>query len=199
MGDLAGFDMEKLIYFSDDLVKLLKDEKDINTLKQSLQQLQTLVSQTDADYKRLQCSIEDYQKKIDICRQKIASTKCELAVDEEADLLQKELKDELQRENVLRNELRVITEGINDLEHQSVSIEERRQVLKKHEQDYLKAQMKLSLYASVTSIIPDLENPSNISGHIVEREKKSVVKFELDPTKQTSLETCNSIWNMINS
>lgn len=58
MGDLARFDMEKLIYFSDDLVKLLKDEKDINTLKQSLQQLQTLLSQTDADYKRLQCSAE---------------------------------------------------------------------------------------------------------------------------------------------
>ncbi|KAI5676718.1 hypothetical protein M9H77_07668 [Catharanthus roseus] len=153
MGDLARFDMEKLIYFSDDLVKLLKDEKDINTLKQSLQQLQTLLSQTDADYKRLQCSAEDYQKKLEICRQKIASTKSGIAVDEETDLLQKELRDKLQRENMLRDELRVIAEGINDLERQSVSIEEHRQVLTKHEQDYLKAQMKLSLYASVTSII----------------------------------------------
>uniref|UniRef100_M1D2S2 Uncharacterized protein n=2 Tax=Solanum tuberosum TaxID=4113 RepID=M1D2S2_SOLTU len=58
--------------------------------------------------------------------------------------------------------------------------------------------MKLSLYASVTSIIPDLNDQSKISGHIVERDKKVVENFEFDSSNQTAFDTCNNIWKMIN-
>ncbi|KAI8557122.1 hypothetical protein RHMOL_Rhmol05G0310700 [Rhododendron molle] len=60
----------------------------------------------------------------------------------------------------------VITNEIGDLEHQGVSVEERRQLLKKLEQEELRTQMKLSMYASVSSIIPNLEDHSKISGQI---------------------------------
>ncbi|CAA2969910.1 Hypothetical predicted protein [Olea europaea subsp. europaea] len=93
----------------------------------------------------------------------------------------------------------VIVSGIDDLERQRDSIEERRKNLKKLEQDELRAQMKLSMFASVTNIIPNLDDPSKISGHIVDRDTKAVEKFEFDPTKLTAFETCNGIWKMINS
>ncbi|KAL3650659.1 hypothetical protein CASFOL_007062 [Castilleja foliolosa] len=59
--------------------------------------------------------------------------------------------------------------------------------------------MKLSMYASVTNIIPYLDDSSKISGHIVTRDKKVVKKFEFDPSEVTSFDTCNDIWKMINS
>ncbi|GFP94177.1 hypothetical protein PHJA_001562200 [Phtheirospermum japonicum] len=58
--------------------------------------------------------------------------------------------------------------------------------------------MKLSMYASVTNIIPNLDDLSKISGHIVTRDKKVVKKFEFDPSKVTGFETCNDVWKMIN-
>ncbi|KAH0683536.1 hypothetical protein KY290_022157 [Solanum tuberosum] len=66
----------------------------------------------------------------------------------------------------LQNSFQVITDEINDLDRQRDSIEEQRKLLKKIEQDQLRSEMKLSLYASVTSIIPDLDDQSKISGPI---------------------------------
>ncbi|KAE9447588.1 hypothetical protein C3L33_20513, partial [Rhododendron williamsianum] len=91
----------------------------------------------------------------------------------------------------------VITNEIGDLEHQGVSVEERRLLLKTLEQEELRTQMKLSMYASVSSIIPNLEDHSKISGHVVQRDKKVVEMFEFDPLKATSFDYCNSIWEMV--
>ncbi|XP_052209273.1 kinetochore protein SPC24 homolog, partial [Diospyros lotus] len=57
--------------------------------------------------------------------------------------------------------------------------------------------MNLSMYASVTKIIPNLDDHSKISGHTVERDKKVVEKFEFNPEDATAFDTCNSIWKMI--
>ncbi|GMP85982.1 hypothetical protein CsSME_00038944 [Camellia sinensis var. sinensis] len=91
----------------------------------------------------------------------------------------------------------VITNEISDLENQRASVEERREILRKLEQDEMRAQMKLSMYASVTNIIPNLHENSKISGHIVKRDRKAVEKFEFDPSEATAFDTCNNIWNMI--
>uniref|UniRef100_A0A7N0VMM9 Uncharacterized protein n=1 Tax=Kalanchoe fedtschenkoi TaxID=63787 RepID=A0A7N0VMM9_KALFE len=55
----------------------------------------------------------------------------------------------------------------------------------------------LSFYASVTNIIPDLDDKSKISGHIVDRDTKAVQNFELNPAKQTSFDLCNTLWKTI--
>ncbi|MCD7456632.1 hypothetical protein HAX54_032413 [Datura stramonium] len=92
----------------------------------------------------------------------------------------------------------IITDEINDLDHQRASIEEQIILLKKLEKDKLRSEMKLSLYASVTSIIPGLDDQSTISGHIVDTDKKVVENLELDPSNQTAFDTCNIVWKMIN-
>ncbi|KAL8265239.1 hypothetical protein R6Q59_023369 [Mikania micrantha] len=58
-----------------------------------------------------------------------------------------------------------ITSQIKNLDEQRSFLEERCQFLKKLEQDEMKTVMKLSMYASVTDIIPDLNEHSKISGH----------------------------------
>ncbi|CAN1820562.1 Kinetochore protein SPC24 homolog [Linum perenne] len=94
----------------------------------------------------------------------------------------------------------VINSQIGDLERQRVSIEEQKQASKKLDREELRAQKKLSMYASVTNIIPELDDRSTISGltDIVDREKRMVEKFELDSTEMSPFETCDSIWKMIN-
>ncbi|KAL7596280.1 hypothetical protein Lser_V15G31013 [Lactuca serriola] len=191
-------DVEKLISYSDDLVQFLKNEKDINDLKHSVEKSDTLRHRCRSDYAAVQSTLEDYQKKIDLCKQKTEAAKAEVASDAEIHLLQKELDEELQRETLLQEELRSITNEIKDLEEQRSSIEDRRKVLKKLKQDELKAQMKLSMFACVTSILPDLNDQSKmISGHIVDKEKKVVEKFEFNPQEKSDFDTCNTIWEMI--
>ncbi|KAK9286654.1 hypothetical protein L1049_015054 [Liquidambar formosana] len=199
MGDLSRkIDVEELISFSEDLVDFLKDKKDVNNLSQCLQQLKALQSSCAADFNDAQTLLQEYQKKIDACKKKTDATNSEAADDAEIDFLQKELEEEIQREPLLREELRIIADEIINLEHQRVSVEERKQNLKKLEQEELRAERMLSMYASVTNIIPNLDDQLKISCHIVERDKKVVQKFEIDSAKVSAFDTCNSLWKMIN-
>nr|GEW12578.1 hypothetical protein [Tanacetum cinerariifolium] len=190
-------EIEEIISYSDDLVNLLKKENDINDLKNCLEISNQLRSRCRSDHAQLNTSLQDYQEKINLCKHKTEACKAEVASDAEINLLQKELDEELQKETLLQDELRAITNQINNIEEQRSSIEERRQVLKKLEQDEKKTQMKLSMYASVTKIIPDLNDQFNISGAIVDKEKKTVEKFELSSQEMSDFDTSNAIWKII--
>ncbi|THF99138.1 hypothetical protein TEA_022847 [Camellia sinensis var. sinensis] len=227
MGDLSKkTDVKSVIAFSDDLVGFLSDEKDVNNLTQHLEQSKALQSQCDVDYNdvlsllralrasfqvrflwrasclragaggdcwpgfgSVSCSGRDYQKRIDVCNKKTNEARFEAASDAEMDLLQQELEEEFQRE--------LVTNEISDLENQRASVEERREIPRKLEQDEMRAQMKLSMYASVTNIIPNQHENYKVSRHIVKRDRKAVEKFEFDPSEATAFDTYNDIWNMI--
>lgn len=191
-------DVNELLSYSNDLVGVLRDKRDINILTHCLDDSKSLRSASDSDFNTTQIAISDYQKKIDDCKRKIESAKSEVVADEELNSLQKELDEELQREKLLQEELRVIVNKMNELDNQRLSTEEQRQRLKKLEAEEDKEQRKLSFYASVTKIIPDLESQSRICGHIVERDRKVVEKFELDATEEDAFNICNNIWKMIN-
>lgn len=198
MGDFSqSVDVEKLISYSDDLVECLRGKRDIDSLTQCLEHSSALQSSCDADFGEVQSLVQEYQKKIDACKQKTDEAKSDAATDAEINFLEKELEGELQREQMLREELRTIIYEINDLEHQRVSVEERNQIVTKLKQDDQRAESKLSMYASVTNIIPSLDDELKISGHIVERNKKVVEKFEFDPAKLSVFDTCNRIWKTI--
>lgn len=198
MGDFSqSVDVEKLISYSDDLVECLRGKRDIDSLTQCLEHSSALQSSCDADFGEVQSLVQEYQKKIDACKQKTDEAKSDAATDAEINFLEKELEGELQREQMLREELRTIIYEINDLEHQRVSVEERNQIVMKLKQDDQRAESKLSMYASVTNIIPSLDDELKISGHIVERNKKVVERFEFDPAKLSVFDTCNRIWKTI--
>ncbi|XP_042012196.1 kinetochore protein SPC24 homolog [Salvia splendens] len=199
MGEVSTtMKMEDLMNYSNNLTEVLKEEKDVANLRQFLRQASALQSQCNKDFNEVQKSIEDYEHKIHTCKQKAAAAESESIADAELDSLQKELEEEQNLERQLREELREIVNEIDDLEHKRESVEEQRQTIKKLDQDQVRDQMKLSMYASVTNTIPYLDNPSRISGHIVERDRKVVEKFEFDPSTATTFDTCNSIWKMIN-
>ncbi|KAL5740411.1 hypothetical protein ACOSP7_029295 [Xanthoceras sorbifolium] len=107
MGELSRkIDVEKLVSYSDDLVEVLKDKRDINTLTQCLDHSKSLHSCCDADLNQLQSSIQDYQRKIDVCKQKTEQAKSEVAAEAEVDHLQIELEEECEKERALQEELR---------------------------------------------------------------------------------------------
>lgn len=168
MGDgLKNFDVEKLMLWSNDLVEVLKDGEDVDSLKQLLEQSNSLQSRCNTDSNDTQRSIEDYEKKVDMCKRKILEAKLEASTVAEIESLQKDLEEEFQRESLLRVELRVIAEEMNDLERRRFSIGEQWKSLKQLERDDSRAERKLSLFASVTNIIPSLDDQSKISGYIL--------------------------------
>ncbi|XP_023518318.1 uncharacterized protein LOC111781837 [Cucurbita pepo subsp. pepo] len=200
MGDFSGkMNIEDLLSYGDDLVALLKDQNDVQTLNQCLQQFNALQSSCHDDSRNVHSSVQDYEKKIEECRVKTEEAKARTVADDEMDILEKEIEEEVREEHLLMEEIRLVTNQINELDRQRISVQERKQATKKLEQQELRAQRKLSMYASVTDIIPNMDDHSKISGHIVDRNKRVVQKFELDPTKMSSFDICNDIWNMINS
>ncbi|KAM1823340.1 hypothetical protein ACFX13_025981 [Malus domestica] len=57
MGEASG--ISKLISYSDDLVKVLKDQRDINNLAQCLQHRKALRSSCDSDFNEVQNSLQE--------------------------------------------------------------------------------------------------------------------------------------------
>lgn len=190
-------DVDKLIAFSQDLGDFLRDKKDINQLKQCFDQSASFQSSIHSHFERVQGLIQDYEKKISSSMDKIDEVKSKVVSDEKLDLLQKELEAELQRDRLLKEELRKLADELNDLEFQKSSIEERKQMQRRLKKDTLKEQRKLSMYASVTNIIPNLDNEFKVTGHIVDMNKKVVEKLEFDLTNVSEFELCNRIWEMI--
>ncbi|RXH74971.1 hypothetical protein DVH24_029692 [Malus domestica] len=66
MGEAFG--ISKLISYSDNLVKVLKNQNDINNLAQCLQHRKALRSSYDSDFKEVQNSLRGYEIKGRIAR-----------------------------------------------------------------------------------------------------------------------------------
>ncbi|KAL6142314.1 hypothetical protein ACLB2K_060597 [Fragaria x ananassa] len=188
---------QKLISLSDDLVQTLKDKNDLNNLTHCLHTSQSLRSSSDSDFAQARNLLRDYERKLEACKKKTAEAKSETVADEELDVLQRELDEGAQQEHLLMEELRVIGSEMDELEWQRAAVVDKKKMLKKQKQDEFKAQRKLSMYASVTNIIPNLDDQSRIMGYIVDRDTKAVQNFEIDTEKMTAYETCNSLWKMI--
>ncbi|XP_062095027.1 kinetochore protein SPC24 homolog [Humulus lupulus] len=200
MGDLSkNIDSEKSISYCDDMIRVLKDKREIDVLMQSFDNVKILQSSSLADFNEVQNMLQDYEGKIAACKQKTEAAKSEVVSDEELDLLNKELEEERDRECLLLEELRVITKEIDELERERITIQEKTQILRESKQDERRAERTLSMFASVTNIIPDLYDPSKVSGHIVDRDKKLVKQFEFDQEQMIPFDTCDSIWKMIGS
>ncbi|XP_050383144.1 kinetochore protein SPC24 homolog [Argentina anserina] len=196
-GSSGAIDFHSLISYSDDLVRALKDQNDLNNLTHCIQTSHSLRSDTDSDLAEAQRLLRDYETKLEACKKKTEEVKSEAVADEELELLQRELDEGVQLEHLILEELRCIGSDMDDLEHQRVAVVDKNKVLKKKKQDELKAQRKLSMYASVTNIIPNLDDQSRIMGYIVDRDTKKVQNFEIDAEKMTAYETCDSMWKMI--
>ncbi|CAN7075517.1 unnamed protein product [Brassica oleracea var. botrytis] len=179
MGNLSeSFDIEDLMSYGDDLISLLNAKNGFEVVSQSFEDLKALRFVCDEDFNQTQRSIQDCKKKLVACKKKTEEAYSDVSRgDDDVELVAEELK---------------------DLNAQWTSVDEQRQSIKRKERDDLRAEKMLSMYASVTKVIPDVEDPSKISGYMVDREKKVIEKFQFETNKMTAYETCNSIWSIIN-
>ncbi|CAH8259817.1 unnamed protein product [Arabidopsis lyrata] len=199
MGNASeNFDIEDLMSYGDDLINLLDVRNGFDVISQSFEQFKALNFACDEDFNQIQCSIEDCKKKLDVCKKKTEEAYSDVAAEDEIERLQKELDEEMERECKLKDELRVVADELKELNAQLISIDEHKQSTMRKERDGLRAEKKLSMYASVTKVIPDIDGPSKISGYMVDREKRVIEKFQFETNKMTAYETCNSIWSIIN-
>uniref|UniRef100_A0A1J3D720 Uncharacterized protein n=1 Tax=Noccaea caerulescens TaxID=107243 RepID=A0A1J3D720_NOCCA len=199
MGNLSeNFDIEDLMSYGDDLIELLNVKNGFDVVSQSFQHLEALNFASDEDFNQIQASTQDCKKKLDLCKKKTEEANSDVLAGDEIERLQKELDEEMELECKLKDELRLVAEEVKDLNTQRTWIDEERQSTKRKVRDDLRAEKKLSMYASVTKIIPDVNDPSKISGYMVDREKRVIDKFQFEKDKMTAYETCNSIWSIIN-
>lgn len=199
MGNASeNFDIEDLMSYGDDLINLLNGKNGFDIISQSSEQFKALNFACHEDFNQIQGSIEDCKTKLYACKKKTEEAYSDIAAEDEIERLQKELDEEMEREFKLKDELRLVADELKDLNAQLSSIDEHKQSTKRKVRDDLRAEKKLSMYASVTNVIPDIDDPSKISGYMVDREKRLIEKFQFETNKMTAYETCNSIWSIIN-
>ncbi|VVA96918.1 unnamed protein product [Arabis nemorensis] len=180
MGNLSeDFDIEDLMSYGDDLINLLNDKNGFDVVSQSFEHLRALNFACDEDFNQIQSSIEDCKKKVDACKKKTEEAYSNVEAGDEIERLQNELDEELELEC-------------------KASIDEQRESIKRKKRDDLRAEKKLSMYASVTKVIPDFSDLSKISGYMVDREKRVIEKFQFETNTMTDYEICNSVWSIIN-
>ncbi|PKU73821.1 hypothetical protein MA16_Dca011967 [Dendrobium catenatum] len=196
MGDTnKRVDIEKLFSLANDLIGMLNDGKDGDSLMQSLESAKSLRSFCETNVHETNMSLEDFQKRINGCKERIDKVKGEVMADSKLNELQTELEEKMHIEHLLRQGIRVVGDELDYLEQQRISFEERWQLVKQRENNMRKSLNALSMCASVTKIIPDLTNKTKISGSIVDRSKKKVERFEFDPA-MPPFEVCDKLWKM---
>ncbi|XP_010558382.1 PREDICTED: uncharacterized protein LOC104827057 [Tarenaya hassleriana] len=194
-----NFDLEVLMSYGDDLIEVLSDKKGFDVLAQSFDHLKAIQFSCDEDFNEIRRSIEHCQKKLDACHKKAEEANSGITSDDELEGLQKELDEELERERLLKEDLRAISDEINELNCHRALVDEQRLALKRKQQDDTRMEKMLSLYASITKVIPNFDDDaSKISGYIVDQDKRVMEKFEFGQTKMTAFEACNSVWEIIN-
>ncbi|THU67557.1 hypothetical protein C4D60_Mb05t25910 [Musa balbisiana] len=99
-------DFQNLVSLADDLLGVLKNKKDGDGLVQSLEGAILLQSSCQSDVDETGRVLEDYENKIETCKEKIAKSKEETDLDAELEHLQHALDEKLQEEHLLRQELR---------------------------------------------------------------------------------------------
>lgn len=196
MGDISKrVDIEKLLSLANDLIGMLNDGKDADDLMQSLGNSKSLRSFCETNVHETNISLEEYQKRINGCKERIEKANGEVIADSKLNDLHTELEEKMQMEDLLREGLREVDEELGNLEQQRISFEERWQLVKQKENDMRKSQNSLSMCASVTGIIPNHTDKTKISGIIVEKSKKKVEMFEFDPA-MPPFEVCDKLWRM---
>ncbi|CAL9228761.1 unnamed protein product [Arabidopsis halleri] len=105
MGDQSR-NFEMAISWGDELINVLGDRKGFGVLVQTLEQLRAIQFSCDDDFSETHESLQDLQKKLDVCKEKTDEANSEIADEEETERLHKELDEELELECKLKDELR---------------------------------------------------------------------------------------------
>ncbi|KAJ6823661.1 uncharacterized protein M6B38_127345 [Iris pallida] len=107
MGEVgARADVEKFLSLGDDLIGILRNNKDVDVLTQAVEGARTLHSAHRADVNEVETALEEYQKMINTCKEKIDKARSDTVADSEIENLQNELEEKLQKQSLLREELR---------------------------------------------------------------------------------------------
>lgn len=198
MAEDAGsrVDVANLLSLGEDLVGVLLGSKDGEAIARACDGARMLRSACRSESGDLELQVKEYQGKINSCKENLDKAKAETVTDEELNTLQNEMEEKLQGEQQLRQDLRAVSDELDNLDRQRTSIEERKDAVKKKEKDMLKAQSMLSMCVSVTNIMPNFDDQEKISGYIVDKNMKKLDKFEFEKTL-SPVEICDKLWKMI--
>ncbi|XP_059077260.1 kinetochore protein SPC24 homolog [Cryptomeria japonica] len=196
---VQSLDLEGILSLADDLSRVLDTARDFSVLAEVQQEISDLKSVVEEDLSEVQTALKGIEGKVLVHEREVESAKKEGVADEKLQSLHTELEREQQYEHQLMQELRVIEDEMDRLELERSRIESHKEAVNKAKKEEIRAQSELSLYASISRIIPDLSAMDKYMGHIVDREKQKIEKFEFDRTKMSCVEICNRLWEMADS
>jgi len=193
---VQNINTDEVLSLTDDLIRVIDSAKDGTALTETQEEVSRFQSAVDEDWSQVQILLKEIQENVLACERKVKAAEEEGVDDEKLEAVRRELKEELQNEQILNRELRKIEDEMNRLEVQRVNIENHKKVLKDAITEDIRARSTISLYASITKIIPDLNEKERVKGYIVDRDRSKMERFEFDQTTMSNAEICNRLWNM---
>ncbi|KAJ7519598.1 hypothetical protein O6H91_20G045500 [Diphasiastrum complanatum] len=179
-----------------ELRDLYAHASDANKISDLLLQLQHNMDSLLQDRARVQALILELREEVHLAEQRLEKEEAGATLNEEISMLKTNLTKLRDQSEELEEVARDIEEQLNARKEQQVQYHTQMETLKKSQALLQRAHNELALYAQVTKVIPDLDEPHSISGSIVDQKGRSITSFELDPKRMSAYEVCQTLWDM---
>ncbi|XP_073389590.1 kinetochore protein SPC24 homolog [Physcomitrium patens] len=186
---------EEVIGVMKSLSSIVNTDEDFNTIQQVVQNLESLVNNCLLQQKQVQSCIQGLREKVKAKEQRILNAQKLNLKDEELEELRNNLAEARIEEEKARATARSMEEHLDGLAEQLQSVEAQKQTLAALASEETQLKNELSLFSTISGIIPDLAKANVFAGTLLDNE--DVREFTLDYSDMSPYQQSKTIWDMI--
>lgn len=186
---------EEVIGVMESLSTVINTDDEFHAIQQIAQNLRSLVNMCQINQKEVQDCVQGLREKVKAKEQRILNAQKSNLKDEELEALRNNLAQARIEEEKARATARSLEEHLDGLAEQLQSVEAQKQTLVSLAAEEVQLKNELSLFSTISSIIPDLSQTQVFAGTLLDKE--DVKEFTLDSSDMSAFQQSKTIWDMI--
>lgn len=186
---------EEVIAVVESLSALINTDGEYHAVQQIAQTLRSLVDMCHVNQREIQECVQGLQEKVKAKEERILNAQKSNLKDEELEEVKSNLAQARIEEEKARATARSMEEHLDGLAEQLQSVEAQKQTLMSLAAEEVQLTNELSLFSTISSIIPDLSQTHVFAGTLLD--KDDVEEFILDCSKMSAFQQSKTVWDMI--
>lgn len=186
---------EEVIAIMESLSTMINTDDEFHAIQQLAQNLRSLVHMCQLNQKELQACLQGSRDKVKAKEQAILNAQKLNWKDEALEELKNNLAQARIEEEKARATARSVEEHLDALAEQLQSVEAQKQTLVSLAAEEVRLKNELSLFSTISSIIPDLSQTHVFAGTLLDKE--DVKEFTLGYADMSAYQQSKTIWDMM--
>ncbi|KAG0629020.1 hypothetical protein M758_1G070900 [Ceratodon purpureus] len=186
---------EETIAAMESLSSIITTDEEYVLIQQVAQNLRSLVNLCHVQQKEVKACIQGLREKVKAKEQSVLNAQKSNLKDEELEMLRNNLAEARIEEEKAQATARSLEEHLDGLEEQLQSVEAQKQTLASLASEEIQLKNEMSLFSTISGIIPDLSKKHVFAGTLLDKE--DVTKFTIDCSDMSAYQQSKTIWDMI--